>query len=110
MLTIRIPGRCAINAHYKIAIVGSGPAGLSAACRAAALDRDTAREQPSYILLEAFEHLSKTIYRYQKGKHVMAEPGYLKLRSDLSFAAGIRETILGNWNVRAVFGCKTKNR
>lgn len=87
-----------MNAHYKVAIVGSGPAGLSAAGHAATLDRGAAREQPSYILLEAFEHLSKTIYRYQKAKHVMAEPGYLKLRSDLSFEAGQRETILDNWN------------
>jgi thioredoxin reductase len=87
-----------VDAQYKIAIVGSGPAGLSAAARAAALDREAGREQPSYILLEAFEYPSKTIFRYQKGKYVMAEPGYLKLRSDFTFDAGLRETILGAWD------------
>ena len=39
--------------RYKVAIVGSGPAGLSAAGRAAALDRDAGTANPSYILLEA---------------------------------------------------------
>ena len=87
-----------MDIQYKIAIVGAGPAGLSAAGRAAALDREAGRQQPSYVLLEAFGHPSKTIFRYQKGKHVMAEPGYLKLRSDFAFDAGLRETILGAWN------------
>jgi len=63
---------------YKIAIVGSGPAGLSAAAHAAKLGL-------SHILLEAQTHLSDTIYKYQKGKHVMAEPGFLDLRSPMRF-------------------------
>jgi CRP-like cAMP-binding protein/thioredoxin reductase/ferredoxin-like protein FixX len=74
----------------KIAIVGSGPAGLSAAAHAAELGL-------SYALLEAEPHLSNTIFRYQKGKHVMAEPGVLPLRSPLKFEAGRREQILSNW-------------
>jgi hypothetical protein len=37
------------------------------------------------------------IQRYQKGKHVMAEPGFLDLRSDLRFNAGKREEVLENW-------------
>jgi CRP-like cAMP-binding protein/thioredoxin reductase/Pyruvate/2-oxoacid:ferredoxin oxidoreductase delta subunit len=74
----------------KIAIVGSGPAGLSAAAHAAELG-------VSYALLEAEPHLSNTIFRYQKGKHVMAEPGVLPLRSPLKFEAGRREQILSNW-------------
>ena len=37
---------------------------------------------------------AKTIQRYQKGKHVMAEPGFLDLRSDLAFDAGSREKVL----------------
>ena len=76
---------------FKIAIVGSGPAGLSAAAHAAELGL-------SHILLEKTDHLSDTIYKYQKGKHVMATPSQLVLRSDLDFEAGKREKILGVWN------------
>ncbi len=74
-----------------IIIVGSGPAGLSAAGRAAA-------KGLSYILLEKTDHLSDTIYKYQKGKHIMATPVQLELRSDVDFDAGKREAILGRWN------------
>lgn len=87
-----------MGSRYQIAIIGSGPAGLSAAARAAARDQAAGVSDPSYVLLEAFEHLSKTIYRYQKGKHVMAEPGYLRLRSDVEFDAGKREAVLSRWN------------
>ena len=69
--------------RYKIGIIGSGPAGLSAAARAAELGI-------SHVLLEAEEHLSNTIHKYQKGKHVMAEPRILPLRSPLAFDAGKR--------------------
>ncbi len=84
-----------MEVQYQIAIVGSGPAGLSAAARAAARDQENGATTPSYVLLEGFDHLSKTIYRYQKGKHVMAEPGYLRLRSDMGFGAGKRVRIGG---------------
>ena len=76
--------------RYTIAIVGAGPGGLSAAARAA-------ESGTSYILLEAAPQIANTIYRYQKGKHVMAEPGQLPLRATLSFEAGTRERILKNW-------------
>lgn len=84
---------------YKVAIIGSGPAGLSAAAHAAALGM-------SHILIEKTDHLSDTIYKYQKGKHVMATPSNLVLRSGgsqgaeggVEFEAGKRETILGIWN------------
>ena len=82
---------------YQIAIVGAGPAGLSAAARAAERDRRAKRSTPSYVLLEGFNAHAKTIQRYQKGKHVMAEPGFLDLRSDLEFGAGSREKVLGKW-------------
>ncbi len=75
----------------KIAVIGSGPAGLSAAARAA-------ETGVSHVLLEAQAHLSNTIFRYQKGKHVMAEPEVLPLRSPLGFAAGTREEVLTTWN------------
>ncbi|MCC6193441.1 MAG: NAD(P)-binding domain-containing protein, partial [Burkholderiales bacterium] len=76
---------------FKIAIVGSGPSGLSAAGRAA-------EQGVSHVLLEAERHSSDTIYKYQKGKFVMAEPGVLPLRSTFSFAAGSRESILDKWD------------
>ncbi|WP_380878226.1 hypothetical protein ACFB49_16120 [Sphingomonas sp. DBB INV C78] len=76
---------------YRIAIVGSGPAGLSAAARASQLGI-------ANILLEKTDHLSDTIFKYQKGKHVMATPSQLVLRSDLDFDAGKREAILEVWD------------
>jgi CRP-like cAMP-binding protein/Fe-S-cluster-containing hydrogenase component 2/thioredoxin reductase len=79
---------------FRLAIVGSGPAGLSAAAHAAELG-------VSHVLLEAEEHLSSTIHKYQKGKHVMAEPHALPLRSPLSFAAGKREAVLDTWRREA---------
>ncbi|MBV9842997.1 MAG: cyclic nucleotide-binding domain-containing protein [Sphingomonadaceae bacterium] len=79
---------------YRVAIVGSGPAGLSAAARAAQLGI-------SHVLLEKTDHLSDTIYKYQKGKHVMATPSQLVLRSDCDFDAGKREAILDVWNRQA---------
>jgi Fe-S-cluster-containing hydrogenase component 2/thioredoxin reductase len=82
---------------YEIAIIGAGPAGLSAAGRAAERERQAKRATPGYVLLEGFGAHAKTIQRYQKGKHVMAEPGFLDLRSDLEFAAGSREKVLGDW-------------
>ena len=83
--------------HFRTVIVGAGPAGLSAAARAAAIDADNRTTAPSYVLLEGFALPAKTIQRYQKGKHVMAEPGYLALRSDFGFAAGRREVVLEGW-------------
>src|SRR5687767_14993767 len=101
-------------AAYNIAIIGAGPAGLSAAGRAADRDRQAGRSSnPSYVLLEGFSLHAKTIQRYQKGKHVMAEPGFLDLRSDMKFAAGTRERILQSWadtldemEVHVQYGCE----
>ncbi|WP_293898558.1 cyclic nucleotide-binding domain-containing protein [Phenylobacterium sp.] len=76
---------------YKVAIIGSGPAGLSAAAHAA-------KKGLSHVLLEKTDHLSDTIFRYQKGKHVMATPVVLVLRADAEFDAGKREKILQQWN------------
>jgi CRP-like cAMP-binding protein/thioredoxin reductase/Pyruvate/2-oxoacid:ferredoxin oxidoreductase delta subunit len=75
---------------YKIAVVGAGPGGMSAAARAAEL------EIP-HVLLESAPLHASTIQRYQKGKYVMAEPNGLPLRSPLSFEAGTREDILATW-------------
>ena len=75
---------------YDVVIVGSGPAGISAACHAASLSM-------SHMLVEKTDHLSDTIFKYQKGKHVMATPEVLPLRSDIAFAAGKREMVLDTW-------------
>ena len=78
---------------YKVAIIGSGPAGMSAASRAASLGL-------GHVLLEKTDHLSDTIYKYQKGKHVRATPSQLILRAEQEFDAGKREAILQKWNDR----------
>ena len=80
-----------VQADYDVVIIGSGPAGLAAAARAHELGN-------RHVLLEAETHASDTIYKYQKGKHVMAEPGVLPLRCGLPFAEGKREVILNDWN------------
>lgn len=79
-----------MSEKFKITIVGSGPAGLSAAARAA-------EHGISHLLLEAAPHVANTIHHFQRGKPVMAEPAVLPLRSAMSFAAGIREHILNTW-------------
>ncbi len=87
-------GDSGVSERFRIAIIGSGPAGLSAAAHARHLGL-------SHILLEKTGHLSDTIYRYQKGKHVMATPSQLVLRADLPFDAGKREAILSAWDSQA---------
>ena len=75
---------------FEIAIVGSGPAGCSAAARAASLG-------VSHVLLEKSDHISDTIFKYQRGKYIMSTPNTLPLQSDLQFEAESRENILGWW-------------
>ena len=75
---------------FDLVIVGSGPAGLSAAGHAQANGMD-------YVVLERTDHLADTIHCYQKRKPVMAEPAAVPLRSELAFAAGPRESVLGQW-------------
>jgi len=77
--------------RVRIAIIGSGPAGLSAAARAAKLGL-------SHIVLEKTDHLNDTIYRFQRQKHVMATPDRLPLRSDITFGPASRETVLEGWS------------
>ncbi|MDG1834785.1 MAG: NAD(P)-binding domain-containing protein, partial [Pseudomonadales bacterium] len=75
---------------FEIAVIGAGPGGLSAAARCAESGID-------HVLLESSPKVANTIQKYQKGKHVMAEPGVLPLRSPIVFDAGKREEILDNW-------------
>ncbi|MEM8789971.1 MAG: NAD(P)-binding domain-containing protein [Pseudomonadota bacterium] len=81
-------------AEFKVAIVGSGPAGISAATRAAKLGLE-------HVLLERAPNLNNTLFKFQKGKPVMATPDSLPLRSELHFEADVRETILENWEETA---------
>lgn len=78
-----------MSQSFEIAIIGAGPGGLGAAANCAA-------QGISHILFEKSE-LANTIYEYQLGKHVMAEPNSLPLRSQLPFQAGSRETLLELW-------------
>ena len=80
-----------MTTKVAIAIVGSGPGGLSAAARAAEVG-------VSHVLLEKTATYANTIQKYQKGKHVMAEPGILPLRSAMRFEAGSRESVLDEWS------------
>lgn len=52
---------------FTIAVLGSGPAGMSAGAYAT-------KRGLTHILLEKADHLSDTIYRYQRGKCIMATP------------------------------------
>ena len=86
---------------YKVAIIGSGPAGLSAAARAA-------KKGVSHILIERATHLNDTIFKFQKRKHVMATPEFLPLRSDLEFAEGPREELIEHWTQAAGQGINVR--
>ena len=79
-----------MSERIDVAIVGGGPAGLSAGARAAALGL-------AHVVLERSPAVADTIQKYQRGKFVMATPDALPLRSDLAFAAGSRESILDAW-------------
>src|ERR1700693_2576637 len=79
-----------VSVEYSIVVVGSGPAGMSAAARAAKAGR-------SHVLLERMPHLTDTVFSFHKRKHVMASPAVLPLRSDLEFVAGVREDVIDAW-------------
>ncbi|HVS12915.1 MAG TPA: cyclic nucleotide-binding domain-containing protein [Thermoanaerobaculia bacterium] len=79
---------------FDLVIVGAGPAGLSTAAHAQT-------QGMPYVLLERSGHLADTIYCYQRGKHVMAEPTLIPLRSEVPFEVGTREAILEAWDTSA---------
>src|SRR4051794_11534159 len=76
--------------RLNVAIVGSGPGGLSAAARAAKLGL-------SHVLLEREAAHADTIQKYARGKFVMATPDILPQRSDVAFEASSREAVLEGW-------------
>lgn len=77
--------------RFELAIVGGGPAGLATGAQAA-------RRGVSHLVLERGE-FANTVYRYQRGKFVMAEPARLSLHGELAlgFEAGSREAVLERW-------------
>ncbi len=78
------------DCEFDVAILGAGPAGLSAAARAA-------QRELTHVVLESAAQHANTIQQYQRRKHVMSEPGLLPLRSDIAFKAGRREAVLETW-------------
>lgn len=95
--------------RYRVAIVGAGPAGLSAAAHAAKIGVD-------HILIDRAPQIADTIFHYQRGKHIMDTPARLRLRSDLDFSATSREALLELWdeqtsalNVQVRLGAELKS-
>ncbi len=75
---------------YDVAIVGSGPAGLSAGLEAL-------RAGLRYALLEQGD-LSDTIRRYPRHKLLLAEPVRMPLYGDLWVADASKESLLQVWD------------
>lgn len=76
--------------YFPIAIVGAGPAGLSAATNAARLGLP-------HVLLDRATAIADTVRTYASGKQVMAEPSRVMLEGNLAFAGGSREVVLQSW-------------
>ena len=89
-------GAVRLSTDFKIAIVGSGPAGLSAAAHAAT-------RGVSHVLLERTDHINDTIYKYQKRKLVMATPVELPAQQglELEFKEESREEVIDSWTKTA---------
>ena len=85
-----------LSSDFKIAVVGSGPAGLSAAAHAAA-------KGVSHVLLERTDHINDTIFKYQKRKLVMATPVELPAQEglEIEFHEESREELIDSWSATA---------
>src|SRR5690348_2926944 len=76
--------------HVDVAIVGSGPGGLSAALTC--IQRGL-----SYVILEKEQQIASTIARYPKGKLVMAEPYDTQNLSLLPVYDSSKEELIPIW-------------
>ncbi len=94
-----------LSADFKIAIVGSGPAGLSAAVHAAT-------KGVPHVLLERTDHLNDTIFKYQKRKLVMATPVELPAQQglEIEFKEESREELIESWTTSAGQGANIRFR
>lgn len=75
--------------YYDVAIVGAGPAGLSASLAAQQYGL-------RYITLEQGE-IASTIRQYPRHKFLMAEPIEMPLYGSLYISDGTKEALLGVW-------------
>jgi thioredoxin reductase/Pyruvate/2-oxoacid:ferredoxin oxidoreductase delta subunit len=82
-------GGRAPNGVYDVAIVGSGPAGLSAGLEAL-------RRELNYVLLEQGT-LSDTVRKYPRHKLLLAEPVAMPMIGDLWVADASKEALLHVW-------------
>ena len=76
--------------HVDVVIVGSGPAGLSAALSCIA-------KKLTYVVIEKDELVASTIARYPKGKHVMAEPYDVRCVGLLPVWDSQKDELLAAW-------------
>ncbi len=88
---------------YQVAIVGSGPAGLSAALECKRLGVD-------YVVLEQGS-LADTIRKYPRHKLLLAEPVHIPLYGDLWIADTSKESLLAAWEtIVEVTGVEVKTQ
>ena len=84
------PGQPGADGMVDVAIVGSGPGGLSAALTCI-------RNGLSYVVLEKEQMIASTVSRYPKGKLVMAEPYDVRNISFLPVFDSSKEEIVPIW-------------
>ncbi len=86
------PGQPRTDGHedaVDVAVIGSGPAGLSAGLEAL-------RQHLSYVVIEQGS-LSDTVRKYPRHKLLLAEPVQIPLYGDLWIADASKETLLQVW-------------
>lgn len=84
------PGQPGADGTVDVAIVGSGPGGLSAALTCI-------RNGLSYVVLEKEQMVASTVSRYPKGKLFMAEPYEVRNLSFLPVFDSSKEEIVPIW-------------